>query len=318
MLRRALARAPLRAVAFAAAGTTAATYSLAEAASPTSLDAAASQPIVAKLSSMRNRALCFSSEEKVDLVVVSPTFFPSVNDTRCQLGLEACRRAKSNGIQLLLVDASPPEVAEALREAGATVRPQTRKGRKGAALRECIELAREMLPADGIICFQELEKVEMVALQPAVAAHLRRTGADICVPGREDTLFRATYPIEQYHSERFANGYLDALGERSAGAAPLPQIDWTFGPVGLRASAAEHWLRVDGDLWDAQIVPFVHAARWHGARVEALEVAYAHPPKMKAEEEGVPLWSEKRLLQLNFLFKHVGGALKEEQAPAGA
>ena len=54
------------------------------------------------------------------------------------------------------------------------------------------------------------------------------------------------------------------------------------------------------------------------ARVEALEVAYAHPPKMKAEEEGVPLWSEKRLLQLNFLFKHVGGALKEEQAPAGA
>ena len=51
---------------------------------------------------------------------------------------------------------------------------------------------------------------------------------------------------------------------------------------------------------------------------EALEVAYAHPPKMKAEEEGVPLWSEKRLLQLNFLFKHVGGALKEEQAPAGA
>ena len=80
--------------ALAAAGTTAATYALAEAASPTSLDAAASQPIVAKLSSMRNRALCFSSEEKVDLVVVSPTFFPSVNDTRCQLGLEACRRAE--------------------------------------------------------------------------------------------------------------------------------------------------------------------------------------------------------------------------------
>ena len=116
-------------------------------------------------------------------------------------------------------------------------------------------------------------------------------------------------------TERFANGYLDALGERSAGAAPLPQIDWTFGPVGLRASAAEHWLRVDGDLWDAQIVPFVHAARWHGARVEALEVAYAHPPKMKAEEEGVPLWSEKRLpAQLPV---RVGGAL-EEEAPAGA
>jgi hypothetical protein len=37
---------------------------------------------------------------------------------------------------------------------------------------------------------------------------------------------------------------------------------------------------------------------------------------MKREEEGVAAWSEKRLMQLNFLFKEVGGALKEEAPPA--
>lgn len=99
------------------------------------------------------------------MVVVSPTFYPSLEDTRCQLGIQSCRRAASLGITLVLVDASPPHVRAALAETGAVVREQTRSGKKGAALREAIEAAEAMLPCDGIICFQELEKVEMIALQ---------------------------------------------------------------------------------------------------------------------------------------------------------
>jgi hypothetical protein len=105
-------------------------------------------------------------------------------------------------------------------------------------------------------------------------------------------------------------------------------------------------------LWDAQIVPFVRAARWHGATVTTLELDYSHPTTMKTEEEGVSQWGEKRLLQvchapppratatrparsfvaplgvprdhvlilpvcwqLNFLFKHVAGALREPAPP---
>ena len=45
------------------------------------------------------------------------------------------------------------------------------------------------------------------------------------------------------------------------------------------------------------------------------EVGYAHPPLMRREEEGRPAWSEKRLLQLNFLFDKVGGALKAAEPP---
>lgn len=33
------------------------------------------------------------------------------------------------------------------------------------------------------------------------------------------------------------------------------------------------------------------------------QVSYSHPAPMKREEEYVPVWSEKRLLQLNFLFQ---------------
>ena len=88
-------------------------------------------------------------------------------------------------------------------------------------------------------------------------------------------------------------------------------------------------------------MPIVHASRWHGARVETFEVSYAHPtpnptpktnpkpqtnpypsevgyahpPLMRREEEGRPAWSEKRLLQLNFLFDKVGGALKAAEPP---
>jgi hypothetical protein len=117
--------------------------------------------------------------------------------------------------------------------------------------------------------------------------------------------------VEQYHSEHFANLHLDALG-RPVG---LPTLDWTFGPVAFRASMARHWLQCEGELWDAQLVPIVHASRWHGARVETFEVGYAHPPLMRREEEGRPAWSEKRLFQLNFLFDKVGGALKAAEPP---
>ena len=270
----------------------------------------AASPLLSRITALEKFR---TAAEPSPMVIVSPTFYPKLDDVRCQLGLEACRRAKALGIPLLLVDASPPEVRTELEKAGATVHAQARAGRKGAALREAIETARSTLPADGVICFQELEKVEMIGLNREVAAHLRRCDADICVPRREDAAFRRSYPIEQYHQETFANLFLDSLGA----LVGLPSLDWTFGPVAFRASAAHHWLHNTGELWDAQIVPYVRGHRWGGARVETLSVSYVHPVAMKREEEGVTSWGEKRLLQLNFLFKHVGGALKEDAPPAG-
>eukprot|EP00966_Prymnesium_polylepis_P207247 4800227-Prymnesium_polylepis.1 len=55
-------------------------------------------------------------------------------------------------------------------------------------------------------------------------------------------------------------------------AAGLPTLDWTFGPVAFRTSMAHHWLNFGGELWDAQIVPFINASR-EGARIEGLQAA---------------------------------------------
>ena len=52
------------------------------------------------------------------------------------------------------------------------------------------------------VCYQELEKVDMIPLQREVAAYIVRSGVDICVPARDDALFQRSYPIEQYHSVR--------------------------------------------------------------------------------------------------------------------
>lgn len=291
---------PLAAAAAVATGAAAVTYYshglMQAAASPIS------SPPPPGLELLRNSA------KATHYVVCSPTFYPNLQDVRLQLGLDACRQAKNHGVPLLLIDASPPDVKAALLEAGATaVIPQTFKGRKGAALRECIHVARSVLDDDGVIAFQELEKVDMIAQQRSVAQELWRSGLDVIVPKRADDAFKATYPIEQYHQEKFANLYLDSLGV----AAGLPDgIDWTMGPVALRATMAKHWLNDDGELWDAQIVPYVRAARWHGAKVGSIELEYHHPPSMKAEEEGVAVWGEKRLMQLNFLFKYIAGAIK--------
>jgi hypothetical protein len=80
--------------------------------------------------------------------------------------------------------------------------------------------------------------------------------------------------------------------------------------VAFRCSYTSHWLRYDGELWDAQLVPLVQA-HLAGAKVSSYEVDYHHPETMKQQEQGVPIWNEKRLLQLNFLKDTVGKLMKE-------
>lgn len=268
------------------------------------------------------------------LIVVAPTFYGNINDTRYLLGLEACRKAAEHEISLLLVDASPlPDVAQGLRQAGQTtdgrhfvqVIPQTWKGKKGVALKEGIQWAVDDLlkkhqTGDGnsnkdpptetvvvsVIAFQELEKVDMFRHYPNLLQHMQTSGSHIVVPRRSDGVFKDTYPIEQYHSEQFANKLLDSLG-RDIG---MPSIDWTIGPVMFRSEQAHHWLDYDGKMWDAQLVPMVEA-HLHGAKVSSMECDYRHPVEMKDQEQGQVEWNEKRLYQINVLLDTVGKRMKD-------
>jgi hypothetical protein len=267
-----------------------------------------------------------TSQSSLRLTVVAPTFYTSLDEKRYLLALDASRAAARNGIRLLLVDGSPlKEASAALVNAGTRiigkdrkkkeftrVVPQISQGKKGVALREAMEAACHEMEAEGVpheksvVAFQELEKVDMFRHWNFVLEDMDRTQSDIGVPRRLDDSFKASYPLEQYYAEVFGNLYLDSLGSKIG----LPSLDWTMGPMALRCSHVKYWLNFNGEIWDAQIVPMIHA-HLAGARVRDIPIDYRHSPLMKQEEQGQPVWSEKRLMQLNFLYDYVAKELKK-------
>jgi hypothetical protein len=258
------------------------------------------------------------AQQKLDLIVVAPTFYPGLEDLRFLLGKEACRQAAKHKIRLILIDASPlDKVKQGLEDAGkpfVRVVQQKSVGKKGVALREAIQVAHEELSkseGESVIAFRELEKVDMFRYWNPLVQHMADTNSDVTVPRRADASFRNTYPIEQYFAENFVNLYLDILGRDIR----LSSIDWTMGPVAFRSKFASHWLEYKGDLWDVQLVPLVNAHSI-GAKVSSFEVDYLHPSTMKEQEEGSALWGEKRLFQINTLKNTVGERMKEIAAQA--
>eukprot|EP00527_Entomoneis_sp_CCMP2396_P006345 CAMPEP_0198153040 /NCGR_PEP_ID=MMETSP1443-20131203/62354_1 /TAXON_ID=186043 /ORGANISM="Entomoneis sp., Strain CCMP2396" /LENGTH=254 /DNA_ID=CAMNT_0043819229 /DNA_START=231 /DNA_END=992 /DNA_ORIENTATION=+ len=244
-----------------------------------------------------------------NIIVIAPTFYANSNNIRFAIGLETCREAARLGIDLILVDASPSEeIRDKLRAAGIAkdgsnksyveVLKQTYEGKKGAALREAVVAASQKVAAvaaesDTIVCFQEPEKPDMMRHWKKIVAHMVQTGADIGVPRRSDASFQALYPKEQYHSEMYGNLYLDSLA-KAVDFGPSSSVDWLMGPIAWRNKYSPCWAEYkDGDLWDAQLCPMVHAQRWHNAKVTSYEITYQHPAAMKEEEEGSPKWTEK-------------------------
>lgn len=253
-----------------------------------------------------------------DLVVFTCTFYKSLDDVRFLVCLEFLANAKRCGVRVVVVDASPDEaVRGAMRAAGAhAVTLQTAKGRKGAALREALAIARALAADDGRawLCWQEPEKADMARLWARVI-----DGAptlEVVVPARERLLFAATYPAEQFHSESFANAYLDLAAQKYGGTCVGfgDTLDWHFGPFALRAEHADRWLANEGELWDAQVVPIARALK-DGLAVGGVEVPFVAPEAMKVEEENDFGFVEKRLMQINFLDPKVIDALKAPTGP---
>jgi hypothetical protein len=262
----------------------------------------------------------FSADSKQKFIVVAPTFYVSTEEPRYLLGLDACREAVKYGINLILIDGSPSQsIKDGLEQAGTSIDDrrvkyvrvvrQKSKGKKGAALREGVAEALNELGSSisgSVIGFQELEKVDLFRHWNSIVKHMENEGSDVCVPKRRDAEFQSSYPMEQYHSETFANALLNSLGS----AIKLDAIDWTNGPVALRATQARHWLQYAGELWDAQLVPIVDA-HLNGAKVTSFEIDYLHPESMKNMEQGIAVWNEKRLYQINVLSDTVGKRIKD-------
>ena len=182
---------------------------------------------------------------------------------------------------------------------------------KGGALRQAIDHATKWFIENKAdlkqcaICFTEPEKLNILHHMDDIVKPLLSGEADVVVPFRNKESFQRTYPIEQYHSESFANLHFDSLAKRHDGFKNV-RIDWLFGPFAFNASLALYWMQYTGKSWDAQMIPYVRGIRDHGWKVQSVNVDFLHPSEMKEQEEGDPVWTTKRLHQLNLLFDLLG------------
>jgi hypothetical protein len=267
------------------------------------------------------------------VVLFTCTFYKTVDDTRCACCLDFFRTAKASGVFVVVVDASPDDsgVREAMAKAGEgmiLVAKQQAQGKKGAALREAASIAAKLQgvdPESTWLCWQEPEKSDMARHWVGALSQAAATD-DIVVPYRDRGLFESTYPCEQFHSESYGNMWLDCAAKElsseitptyrglftssSSSTMDLP-LDWHFGPFALRAKHVAIWTAYTGELWDAQTVPIVYAAR-QGLTVRSITVEFEAPAVMKEEEEGNLAFVEKRIMQLNYMDPKIKSAWTEE------
>ncbi len=260
-----------------------------------------------------------TGSSSLDCVVVTVTYYPNTSDIRFPLALELCKLAAGKKIQTVIIDDSPDHhaVRDALEQAGdghVKVYQQNKaiyQG-KGGALRQAIYNARELIDTNDLdktaICFAEPEKVDIMNHMHLIVKPILYGGTDVVVPMRCDELFKETYPIEQYHSENFANLHFNSLAQQFQGfqTEDAKNIDWLFGPFAFRTSLADSWLNYTGNSWDAQMIPYVRAVRHENRRITSVTINFRHPKQMKKQEEGDTSWTEKRLHQLNILFDLLG------------
>lgn len=235
-------------------------------------------------------------EEKRRIVVFTCTYYASADDVRLECCLSMLRLAASLDVRVVVVDDSSTEIRETMQKCGErhVIRKQESKGKKGVAMREAIRIA---LQFGDFLCWQEAEKVDMIRHWSSIPL----AEVDVLVPARREDLFRSTYPLEQYHSESFAN-MLVGLAVKRLGYSHF--VDWHFGPFGFRKELADLWLDHDGELWDAQILPVIQAIK-NNRVVRSVTVPFSAPVQMKNQEEGNLAFAQKRLMQINFLIPKI-------------
>ena len=266
-----------------------------------------------------------SNETDSSTVLVTVTYYPNISDIRFPLAIELCKLAAANKVRTVIVDDSPDHAAvrDALEQMGngyvkVFQQDKTIYQGKGGALRQAIYYARELLKEihnndnnvlnKTAICFAEPEKVDIVNHIHLITKPILGGDADIVVPTRNEELFRQTYPIEQYHSEKFGNLHFDSLAKEFKGfqTTNAQQLDWLFGPFAFHTSLTDTWLNYKGTSWDAQMIPYVRAVRHENRRIMSVMINFKHAKQMKEQEERNPQWTNKRLKQLNILFDLLG------------
>ena len=237
----------------------------------------------------------------IKVVVVTTTFYKSVEELRFRLACRLVEKAVADGHKVVIVDGSPiPEVALRLRSLGAEVFPQLHKG-MGPGRREAffhaVEVAwREKTP---FILWTEPEKDDLIRWIEEIFRSIALGVADIVIPARTKESWE-TWPAFQVESEQEANAvYNKAMG--------LSGFDPMLGPVAFHVvDSAKYFVfaRGDGLVEDTYIQHYAPiVARQSGAKLQAKFIDIVYPPEQRTEEEDAQNEAirEKRQKQLSSL-----------------
>lgn len=241
--------------------------------------------------------------------LILPTRYNSVEDSRYKLFERTMHHVKHHQYitNVIVVDSSNDLVYNHLKTLPESkmilLDQEDKKMLKGGSIREGIKYVIDNFGEDCIICFQEPEKENMIFHYHSIVSKYKDKKSYICVPERTTSSFE-TYPIEQYHSENYANKYINILSGK--------KLDIFFGPVIFTGDKAKYWLEYDGKLWDAQIIPIIRAIKNDEVILKSV-VCFGYPPEQKKEEEGNINFVEKRRYQLNYMIDAVLNYLKNNK-----
>jgi len=235
---------------------------------------------------------------------------------RGDLALEFAQKATQLGYQLVIADKGSTKTFLKELLANSEVHLIRRKASgSGKGKRLAIDAVRK-IPGVGVIVLVEAEKLSFLidCLETAVSPILQGK-ADIVIPAREDSLFKATYPRYMYESEIEGNSiYNEALRTNTILTKEMPDYDWFFGPRVLRndekivslfkrvyifkgISLLEKLYTPDS-YSNIQEFPVINAVK-KKFRVISVEVPFKYPSIQKENEEigAREVFVQKRKLQ---------------------
>lgn len=219
---------------------------------------------------------------------------------RGDLALEFLKKATDLGYQVVVVDGKSSKSFRRELKKFPNVRSTGRNGfKRSPAKRRAFKIASQ-LPDIKVIIATEAEKISLIDCVPEIIKPILEGKADIVIPGREDKLFKETYPDYMYKSEVEGNKlYLDKLSEY--GFKVDPNLDLFFGPrafsnspktlglflkksfSGLNSKQSDNQYFDPEEYANAQFFPIVYAYQ-KKLRVMPVEVPFVYPKIQKDNE----------------------------------
>lgn len=228
------------------------------------------------------------------MIVILPTKYNKEDNLRIEFFKKSLNELYLYHIQVIIIDSSEYNIFTDIKnyissyENCILIQQNDISYKKGGALREGMIFCLNNFKNNDIIIFQEPEKYDMIKYYSDIISHIKEKSY-ICIPSRKSL---NSYPVEQQCTEKFINYYLNTILETN--------YDWSFGPVILTQNLSNYWLKYDGKMWNAQLIPIISCLK-DKVKVIDSKINFTYPKKQAKYEEKNINFIKKRHYQLNYI-----------------